>query len=411
MIDIVRINPYFNAITTNNTVTAVSVAGRNARYNNIQIDGAVNNDLFGLAETGTPGGNTDSQPISLDAIQELQLVVSSYDVRQSGFSGGGINAITKSGTNKLTGSAFFFGRNQDWIGKGVTGLPVSTFSDKQGGFSVGGRIVENKAFFFGNMDWGRKQTPTGFCVSGCAQPSRAPAADVDRIISILENKYGYTVPDLRRRILQDDELGQVPREIRFQREAQSSSDGAAQLRQRAERHRGHRIDIELRPAGRLLIASAARPTARSSSSTRRWARRSMSSAWRSPRFGTAAPGSRSRTTHRSRASRSTRRSRASACRSAARTSPTANELDQDIIELHDDYTMIKGKHTDYARHAQRVLRLPQPVHRRQLRHLHVQHHRQVRPGTGAVVCLRLLGHAEPAAGGAVRREPGGLLRG
>ena len=195
MIDIVRINPYFNAITTNNTVTAVSVAGRNARYNNIQIDGAVNNDLFGLAETGTPGGNTDAQPISLDAIQELQLVVSSYDVRHSGFSGGGINAVTKSGSNKLTGSAFFFGRNQDWIGKGITNTPVSTFSDKQGGFSVGGRIVQNKTFFFGNMDWGRKQTPTGFCVTGCSQPSRAPAADVERILSILETKYGYTIPN------------------------------------------------------------------------------------------------------------------------------------------------------------------------------------------------------------------------
>ena len=81
--------------------SVVSVAGNSYRYNSLQIDGAVNNDLFGLASSaGTPGGTAETQPISLDAIQEIQLVVSPYDVRQGGFSGGGINAITKSGTNE-----------------------------------------------------------------------------------------------------------------------------------------------------------------------------------------------------------------------------------------------------------------------------------------------------------------------
>ncbi len=97
------------------------MAGNSYRYNSLQIDGAVNNDLFGLASSaGTPGGTAETQPISLDAIQEIQLVVSPYDVRQGGFSGGGINAITKSGTNDIHGTAFFFGRNQDWVGKGVS---------------------------------------------------------------------------------------------------------------------------------------------------------------------------------------------------------------------------------------------------------------------------------------------------
>ena len=81
------------------------MAGNSYRYNSLQIDGAVNNDLFGLAgSAGTPGGTAETQPISLDAIQEIQLVVSPYDVRQGGFSGGGINAITKSGTNTLHGT-------------------------------------------------------------------------------------------------------------------------------------------------------------------------------------------------------------------------------------------------------------------------------------------------------------------
>ena len=99
--------------------SVVSVAGNSSRYNGLQIDGAANNDLFGLASSaGAPGGTAETQPISLDAIQEIQLVVSPYDVRQGGFTGGGINAITKSGTNSIHGTAFFFGRNQDWVGKG-----------------------------------------------------------------------------------------------------------------------------------------------------------------------------------------------------------------------------------------------------------------------------------------------------
>src|SRR6185436_8883514 len=114
--DIARTNIYFNPMGLNDDALATSVAGRSQRYNSFQIDGAVNNDLFGLAAgSGTPGGNAGTQPISLDAIQEIQLVVSPYDIRQSGFSGGGVNAITKSGTNDIHGSVFMFGRNQAWV--------------------------------------------------------------------------------------------------------------------------------------------------------------------------------------------------------------------------------------------------------------------------------------------------------
>ena len=76
----------------------------------------MNNDVFGLSESGTPGGQTGAQPISLDAIQELQLVVAPYDVRQGGFSGGGVNAVTKSGTNAVSGTAYLFGRNEKLVG-------------------------------------------------------------------------------------------------------------------------------------------------------------------------------------------------------------------------------------------------------------------------------------------------------
>ena len=114
--DFARTSPYFSPIAVNAEPGALSVAGRNNRYNNVQIDGAVNNDLFGLAATGTPGGQTEAQPISIDAIEELQLLVAPYDVRQGGFSGGGVNAVTKSGTNTLGGSAYYLARNQDLVG-------------------------------------------------------------------------------------------------------------------------------------------------------------------------------------------------------------------------------------------------------------------------------------------------------
>src|SRR5579864_1416137 len=126
----------------------------------MQIDGAVNNDLFGLADTGTPGGQTGTQPISLDAIQEVQVLVSPYDVRQGGFSGGAVNVVTKSGANTMSGTAYLYARNQSLIGgiQAITTVAtpspadtkVGTFTDKQSGFSLGGPIVKNKAFYFGN---------------------------------------------------------------------------------------------------------------------------------------------------------------------------------------------------------------------------------------------------------------------
>ena len=190
LVDIARTSPYFNPTGLNEDPFALSVAGRNNRYNSVQIDGAIFNDLFGLAASGTPGGQTETQPISLDVIQELQLVVSPYDVRQGGFSGGGINAITKSGTNSLNGTAYFFGRNQDWVGESPTGTKVGQFKDQQFGGSVGGPFVRNRAFFFGNLDWSRRDNPSGVSVSGSGQQF-GRSAEIDRFVDILQSRYGY----------------------------------------------------------------------------------------------------------------------------------------------------------------------------------------------------------------------------
>jgi hypothetical protein len=200
--DFARTSPYFN-VTADSAGGAeqVSVAGRNNRYNNMSIDGAVNNDVFGLAATGTPGGQTGTQPVSLDAIQEIQLLVSPYDVRQGGFSGGGMNAVTKSGTNRFSGTAYYLGRNQGLIGtipapvtpanQNPADTKVGAFSDKQMGFSFGGPVVTNKAFFFTNLDWARKNTPTGYSADGSSGQQFSQPAYVQAVVDTAKNRYGY----------------------------------------------------------------------------------------------------------------------------------------------------------------------------------------------------------------------------
>jgi hypothetical protein len=205
--DMARTSPFFNTTANSSGDTdMISVAGRNNRYNNMQIDGAVNNDVFGLASTGTPGGQTGTQPVSLDALAEIQLVVSSYDVRQGGFSGGGINAVTKSGTNNFHGTVYYFGRNQDGA-KDLPGIPtvatptpldsvLGPFKDKQIGFSVGGPIWKNRAFFFTNIEWARKTTPSGFSADGTSGTTWSDAASMQQVIDIAKNVYGFNPGNL-----------------------------------------------------------------------------------------------------------------------------------------------------------------------------------------------------------------------
>ncbi|MDD5891832.1 MAG: carboxypeptidase regulatory-like domain-containing protein, partial [Bacteroidales bacterium] len=147
--DVVKFTPQASL----NKDGGISFAGSNNRYNSFQIDGAVANDTFGLSGTGTNGGQTGANPIALDAIEEIQVVVAPFDVRQSGFTGGAINAITKSGTNTVKGSAYAYFNNQDFIGT-TPGADVEnrTKYDSQNtqtyGFTIGAPIVKNKLFIF-----------------------------------------------------------------------------------------------------------------------------------------------------------------------------------------------------------------------------------------------------------------------
>lgn len=172
--DLTRLTP--QAVVDGNG--AISIAGTNNRYNNISIDGAVSNDVFGLAATGTPGGQTNSrngtqtaQPISLDAIEEIQVVIAPYDVRQGSFTGGGINAVTRSGTNELSGSVYGFTREKSLTGKLEIERPggvIETrelgndFSYYQAGFRLGGPIVKNKLFYFINFETTKSEEPRQF---------------------------------------------------------------------------------------------------------------------------------------------------------------------------------------------------------------------------------------------------------
>jgi len=137
-----------------------SFGGNNNRFNSITVDGAVNNDVFGLASSGTPGGQANTQPISLDAIQEIQVVLAPYDVSLGNFTGGGINAVTRSGTNQFEGSAYFFGRNESTLGPNVlTNLKTAGYMNNQYGFRVGGPIIKDKLFFFVNAESQRIKSP------------------------------------------------------------------------------------------------------------------------------------------------------------------------------------------------------------------------------------------------------------
>lgn len=216
--DFARLSPYFvsSGGGDGSGASALTVAGRNSKYNNIQIDGAVNNDLFGLADSGTPGGQTETQPISIDAVQELQLVISPYDVRQGGFAGGGINAITKSGTNKFRGSAFYYFRNKDLAGGGPAEQKLSEFSDKQFGANIGGPLIKDKAFFFLNADIGRRKQPTGFSADGSSGTNWASnssrSTGIADILSIAQSKYGYNpgpTSEFVRQIPSDKFIGKI----------------------------------------------------------------------------------------------------------------------------------------------------------------------------------------------------------
>ena len=133
--------------------TGNSFGGRNDQFNNFSLDGSIFNNPFGL-DSPTPGGQSGAQPISIDAIEQIQVSLAPFDVTQSGFTGASVNAVTKSGTNEFHGTVYSFFRNESLTGSKVDGDDViqPDLEQKQFGFSIGGPLVKNKLFFFANFE-------------------------------------------------------------------------------------------------------------------------------------------------------------------------------------------------------------------------------------------------------------------
>jgi hypothetical protein len=189
--DFARTNSYF---TQDREFGSLSVGGRNNRYNSIQIDGSANTDLFGLAGSNTPGGQTESQPISIDAIAELELIVSPYDVRYGGFTGGGINAVTRGGTNSFDGSVYYTFRDSSYVGDGPEDLEFGEFENTQLGARIGGPLIKDKLFFFVNVERNRQDQPSDWLIS--QQESRdaqefGHIEEAQEFLDILRDVYGY----------------------------------------------------------------------------------------------------------------------------------------------------------------------------------------------------------------------------
>ena len=186
--DIVRVSPYANGM---------SLAGGDGRSTNFTLDGANLNNNFGLTD-GLPGGGN---PISMEAIDEVQVVVAPYDVRQTNFIGGGINAVTKSGTNTFRGTAYVYHNNENMHGNRVADQDLGergTNRNTTYGFTLGGPILKDKLFFFANAEyskiptvvnrWRASEDGTGDATNYI---SRTTVADMQRVRDFMISNYGY----------------------------------------------------------------------------------------------------------------------------------------------------------------------------------------------------------------------------
>ena len=188
--DITRLSPYGGS--------GMSFAGTDGRLGNFTVDGANFNNNFGLSDALPGGGN----PISIDAIEELQVVISPYDVRQTDFIGGGVNAITKSGTNTFKGTAYVYHKNENMQGDAIERIQLSGAREKSSnttyGFTLGGPILKDKLFFFVNGEMSKTPTVVNRwhgSVDGQYDAtnyvSRTKLSDLETVSNFVREKYGY----------------------------------------------------------------------------------------------------------------------------------------------------------------------------------------------------------------------------
>jgi len=196
--DFAKLTPTANMTTSNGQITGMSFGGQSNQYNNLTIDGANFNNSFGLS--GTLGGQTNSQPISLDAIEQIQVNISPYDVRQGGFSGAGVNGVTKSGSNTFRGTVYDYTKGASTQGYNIhtTTLPKQTFSYSLRGAALGGFFIPNKVFFFVSVEQERRTDPgTSYIASDASHApnissiSNANADTLNKLRQYLITNYKY----------------------------------------------------------------------------------------------------------------------------------------------------------------------------------------------------------------------------
>jgi hypothetical protein len=190
--DMSRLSPEYNA-----TNGGGGFGGADNRMNNITVDGSYFNNSFGLA--GQPGDRTSVAPISLEAIEQVQVSVAPYDVRQGNFVGAGVNTVTRSGTNSFVGSGYYRYRNESYVGTEARGQTVNpgTFKTTNGGEWFGGPILQNKLFFFESFESQKDQRPLTTYVANpggvpaAGNTTRVLASDLTSLSSFLSSKFNY----------------------------------------------------------------------------------------------------------------------------------------------------------------------------------------------------------------------------
>lgn len=193
--DFIRYFPQSQSYSLSSADVGTSFAGQDSRFNNLTIDGINFNSAFGL--TTIPGGQTNSAPVSLEAIEEIQINLAPYDVRQTGFTGAGVNLVTRSGTNNAEGSIFFSTRNESFSGDRAAGTSIAkqNFNVKQFGGRFGFPLIKNRLFLFINYEQEDRTDPaTSFLAnrgSSGNNITRVLAADLDSLSRYLKNRNKY----------------------------------------------------------------------------------------------------------------------------------------------------------------------------------------------------------------------------